>query len=124
MSPYREHQIERPEPWYARVVCVLREMWDAFAGVADAAWPYALAAAFVFGGTYGIMCAIDAGNAARDERKASLTAEARSWSTAVGFQVVGVYCYGDAVCDVSVGSAESMRVLYLHCVPGEGCVPR
>ncbi len=117
MSPYREHQIERPEPWRLRVFEFLAE-------ALDATWPYALAASFVVGGTYGLVRAIDAGEANAAERKASLAAEARSWSTSVGFQVVGVYCYGDAVCDVSVGSAESMRVLYLHCVPGEGCVPR
>lgn len=117
MSPYRESQIDRPEPWYAGA-------WEFVADVAIAVWPFALAAAFVVGGTYGLVAAIDAGDARAAERKARLATEARSWSTSVGFQVVGVYCYGDAVCDVSVGSAESMRVLYLHCVPGEGCVPR
>lgn len=117
MNPYREHQIARPEPCRARAT---RFIADAL----DAVWPYALAASFVVGGTYGMVFAIDAGEAASAKRRTSLATEARLWASSVGFQVVGVYCYGDAVCDVSVGSAESMRVLYLHCVPSEGCVPR
>ena len=117
MSPYREHQIERPESWRLKVFGFL-------ADALDGAWPYALAGALVTVGVYALVCFGDAVEASRLEQRTALTNEARSWSTSVGFQVVGVYCYGDAVCDVSVGSAESMRVLYLHCVPGEGCVPR
>lgn len=117
MSPYREHQIDRPEPWYSWALDGLRSF-------VDVTWPFLVAAAgvaFVSGWT---LVAVNGAVTSREERAASLATEARSWSTSVGFQVVGVYCYGDAVCDVSVGSAESMRVLYLHCVPGEGCVPR
>jgi hypothetical protein len=117
MIPYREHQIERPEPWYAGALDGLRSF-------VDYTWPLivALGGVVVVGG--GTILAVSAGVTSREERATALATEARSWSTAVGFQVVGVYCYGDAVCDVSVGSAEIMRVLYLHCVPGEGCVPR
>ena len=117
MSPYREHQIERPEAWYAGTLDGLRS----FVAIT---WPFLVAGAIVMVCVYGLVCFGESVAALREGKRSTLTTEARSWSTAVGFQVVGVYCYGDAVCDVSVGSAESMRVLYLHCVPGEGCVPR
>jgi hypothetical protein len=117
MSPYREHQIDRPEPWYAGALAGLL----AFVGIA---WPFLVAAATLLFVATGAWWVADAAETVQKERGAALSTEARSWSTSVGFQVVGVYCYGDAVCDVSVGSAESMRVLYLYCVPGEGCVPR
>ena len=117
MSPYREHQIDRPEGWYQRALDGLRSF-------VEVTWPFLALGALIVAVSGASAMAIAYAEGVRSVRPAALTAEARSWSTAVGFQVVGVYCYGDAVCDVSVGSAESMRVLYLHCVPGEGCVPR